>query len=969
MKKLRILLIIFSIIVFINFNLGYFNQKVVLNNQFISNFQQIKAKNYNLSTEEDKIILVLQINNRIMFINDSEIEIDVPPQIFEGRTLLPIRWVAEPLGATVLWDGIEKKVTVQLKDVVIELWIGRNLARVNGNYKFIDPDNPKVVPLIIEGRTMLPIRFVAENLGCEVDWNGQCQIITIIYQFFTNDFSISKTITPEKGGIVKLSDGAKVEIPPNTLNKTTNVNIEILTNPPLNTPFLQSVGKTYNITIGDAELNNFVKVTLPLNEAEGHLAITHWNGKYWDILGGTIEGNFITTFLKDLSPISVKKILSISTNFKPEIHGYKFKNIGVNIAINNKYYNCKGGICYGMSVTSAGGIFSYNISSPESQNFYDLPIYWQKYILDTQESQITNIKNIITNLKDVFLDFGTIYDLGLLYNKISYGHPVILHLSKDKFLTEDSILHAVVAYKIEIISNSSIKIYVYDPNFLRNDLFFIISPNILKAGYKLTYDYYDYIESSIDFETLFVLGDIECSKPPEIEANKQDITVYNLTWQPSEPKENDTIMFTARIKNHGQVKSEKFYVSLYIDEKLYDSISITSLKPNSYLDVAFKKWRGSSGEKVIKVQVENYIFIKNLKIGKSSENIKKENEPLWTYYFDSETLYKSVLSKKGEYFAIVTYKSYPSEYYIYFFNLFKKEYLWSYKLEYRVCNIAISDNGEYLVVVAGGRIYLFNKNGNLLWQTPWDDFECVAISGDGDYIAAGSLYHFNLYNKSSNMPIWTNETCRAALNIEISKNGEYIVNDGGIRPGYINFFQRSKNEPIWSFNTNYNYPAIRLSASDNLDYIVADVSELYLLNKSGNLIWSYKINSSNEPSNHVFDFSISGSGNYIIMAGYDDNIYLFNNFSKNPLWIYNESIPNLVDISYDGKYIIALGEKIRFFENKSNIPIWEYDIKGFEVLGERKPLITSDGKYSLICIYPCIDNEYKGKIYIFKNYD
>jgi len=144
--------------------------------------------NYNGTKKEARFfikfnvkVLQLTLNSKEMFINDSEIEIDVPPQIFEGRTYLPIRWVAEPLGATVLWDGIEKKATVQLKDVVIELWIGRNLARVNGNYKFIDPDNPKVVPLIIEDRTMLPIRFVAENLGCKVNWNPLTRTVAIIY--------------------------------------------------------------------------------------------------------------------------------------------------------------------------------------------------------------------------------------------------------------------------------------------------------------------------------------------------------------------------------------------------------------------------------------------------------------------------------------------------------------------------------------------------------------------------------------------------------------------------------------------------------------------------------------------------------------------------------------------------------------------------------------------------------------------
>ncbi|MDI6861206.1 MAG: stalk domain-containing protein [Caldisericia bacterium] len=126
-------------------------------------------------------ILKLQIGNKIMYVNDSPQEIDVPPQIIEGRTLLPIRWVAEPLGAEVNWDGVEKKITVSLKSNVIELWIGKNKARVNGIETPIDPNNPKVVPMIIKGRTMLPVRFVAENLGCKVDWDGATKTITITY--------------------------------------------------------------------------------------------------------------------------------------------------------------------------------------------------------------------------------------------------------------------------------------------------------------------------------------------------------------------------------------------------------------------------------------------------------------------------------------------------------------------------------------------------------------------------------------------------------------------------------------------------------------------------------------------------------------------------------------------------------------------------------------------------------------------
>jgi hypothetical protein len=89
--------------------------------------------------------------------------------------------VAEPLGASIGWDANEKKVTVSLKDTIIELWIGKNVARVNGVDTPIDPNNPKVVPMIIQGRTMLPVRFVAENLGCQVDWDANTKTVTITY--------------------------------------------------------------------------------------------------------------------------------------------------------------------------------------------------------------------------------------------------------------------------------------------------------------------------------------------------------------------------------------------------------------------------------------------------------------------------------------------------------------------------------------------------------------------------------------------------------------------------------------------------------------------------------------------------------------------------------------------------------------------------------------------------------------------
>lgn len=128
-----------------------------------------------------QVVLKLTIGSKNMFVNDKLTLIDVAPIITEGRTLLPIRWVSEPLGAKVDWDSIEKKVTITLKETKIELWIGKPIAKVNGLSVQIDPQNAKVFPVILDGRTMLPVRFVSENLGCSVNWDDKTKTVTITY--------------------------------------------------------------------------------------------------------------------------------------------------------------------------------------------------------------------------------------------------------------------------------------------------------------------------------------------------------------------------------------------------------------------------------------------------------------------------------------------------------------------------------------------------------------------------------------------------------------------------------------------------------------------------------------------------------------------------------------------------------------------------------------------------------------------
>ena len=117
---------------------------------------------------------ILQIGSTIISINGAESELDTAPIIQNGRTLLPLRAVVEGLGGSVAWEAETRTAVFAKVDRVIFMTIGSNTAFVNTTEYTMDTE-----PIIIDGRTMLPIRFVAENLGFKVEWDENTQTITI----------------------------------------------------------------------------------------------------------------------------------------------------------------------------------------------------------------------------------------------------------------------------------------------------------------------------------------------------------------------------------------------------------------------------------------------------------------------------------------------------------------------------------------------------------------------------------------------------------------------------------------------------------------------------------------------------------------------------------------------------------------------------------------------------------------------
>ena len=108
------------------------------------------------------------------YINGIARPLDAAPVIRESRTMLPVRFVAEAFGAEVAWDGATSTATVKTADVEIKITIGAKEAVVNGKTVTLD------APAFIENsRTYMPVRFVAENLGATVAWDGATSTATL----------------------------------------------------------------------------------------------------------------------------------------------------------------------------------------------------------------------------------------------------------------------------------------------------------------------------------------------------------------------------------------------------------------------------------------------------------------------------------------------------------------------------------------------------------------------------------------------------------------------------------------------------------------------------------------------------------------------------------------------------------------------------------------------------------------------
>ncbi len=109
-----------------------------------------------------------------VYLEGSKIDFDVPPQTINDRTMVPIRAIFEAMGANVDWDDITQTAISTKDSTTVKMTLNSTTEYINDTAYTMD-----VTPVIINGRTLAPARYVAEAFGYYVNWDGMTQSVLI----------------------------------------------------------------------------------------------------------------------------------------------------------------------------------------------------------------------------------------------------------------------------------------------------------------------------------------------------------------------------------------------------------------------------------------------------------------------------------------------------------------------------------------------------------------------------------------------------------------------------------------------------------------------------------------------------------------------------------------------------------------------------------------------------------------------
>ena len=265
--------------------------------------------------------------------------------------------------------------------------------------------------------------------------------------------------------------------------------------------------------------------------------------------------------------------------------------------------------------------------------------------------------------------------------------------------------------------------------------------------------------------------------------------------------------------------------------------------------------------------------------------------------------------------------------------------LWKSEIGYTP-TIDISGDGNYIVAGSGKNVYLFDKTSDTpKWEKPLADTVChVAISNDGNYIVAGSNDSVYYFDKDQN-PLWNKKAGDWISSVTVSDNGNYVAFTSW--DGYVYYYDKTGFR--WSYKTKDPPRSVSIS-SDGEKIAVGCFEWVYYFNKNG-FVWDY------ESGVWSPEISISSDGEYVAIAG-GWLYYLDKN--KNVLWDFDPPEgSSSVKVSSDGEYIVlGSGNSWRgwvyYFNKDSNIPIWKNKTTHWVSSVD----MSSNGEYVVAGSYP-----------------
>lgn len=136
-----------------------------------------------LQNDIERIEIAFQIGSDILKINGNDTQVETAPYVVgEGVTMVPIRVITEAFGAVVEWNEEEQSITITYEGVEMRLVVGSIEATINGRtLTMLSP------PEVYNDRTMVPLRFISENFGADVSYDGETDSVLVVKESFGDE--------------------------------------------------------------------------------------------------------------------------------------------------------------------------------------------------------------------------------------------------------------------------------------------------------------------------------------------------------------------------------------------------------------------------------------------------------------------------------------------------------------------------------------------------------------------------------------------------------------------------------------------------------------------------------------------------------------------------------------------------------------------------------------------------------------